>query len=80
MDPMKCLNNPQEGKKREIEDKQKTYNKMLDLSSNMSTITSKVDGLNMPIKRPRLPDISHTHPYTPTFAVCKKLNSNVTLV
>lgn len=29
MDSMKCLNNLQEGKKREIEDKQKTYNKIV---------------------------------------------------
>lgn len=57
--------NPWEAKKREIEDKQKTYNKTVDLSSSMSTITLNVDGLNIPIKRQRLP-IYYTRAHAPT--------------
>lgn len=43
-------------KEQETGNKQKTNNKMLDLSSNTSVITLRVNGLNMPTGRQKLAD------------------------
>lgn len=62
--------------------KQKTNNKMTDLSSNISINTLKINALNSQIKRQRLTEYIkiHTHTHTTTiqgYAVHKKLTSNI---